>query len=87
MGVPLVVTAVGELPRLLADGVDALVVRPDDPIALAEAVVRVSSDTVLRAQLEEASLARGELFDVARCTETVESIYLDLCGDRPGAPR
>ena len=84
MGVPLVVTAVGELPRLLRYGVDALVVPADDPTALAHAVIRIVSDERLRAELAEASLERGALFDVARCTRTVESIYLELCQDRPG---
>ena len=47
-GVPLVVTAVGELPLLFTDGVDALVVPPDQPEALADAVAALAGDTDLR---------------------------------------
>jgi glycosyltransferase involved in cell wall biosynthesis len=86
VGLPLIVTAVGELPRLLVDDADALVVPPDRPKQLAAAVIRMCSDDELRARLAEASLARGALFDVATCTHAVESIYLDLCRDRPGRP-
>src|SRR6202012_953634 len=63
MGVPLVVSSVGEVPRLFVNDVDALVVPPDDPNALASAIIRVCSDERLRGRLAAASLARGSLFD------------------------
>ncbi len=66
-GVPLVVTSVGELPLLFTNGVDALVVPPDQPEALADAVAAVAADGDLRRRLARGSLARGELFDVTRC--------------------
>ena len=40
MGVPLVVPAVGEIPNLWTDGVDALMVPPERPDALADAITR-----------------------------------------------
>ena len=50
-GVPLVVTSVGELPLLFTDGVDALVVPPDQPEALADAVAALAGDGDLRQRL------------------------------------
>ncbi len=51
LGVPVVATRVGALPEMLSDGADALLVPPEDPEALAEAVARVLSDPILRTQL------------------------------------
>ena len=41
VGAAIVVTAVGEMPRILTSGVDSLVVSPGDPDALAEAIERL----------------------------------------------
>lgn len=46
-GRPVVVTCVGDIPRYLTDGLDAVLVPPDDVIAFAEAVVRVLTDDAL----------------------------------------
>jgi glycosyltransferase involved in cell wall biosynthesis/GT2 family glycosyltransferase len=50
-GRPAVVTRVGAIPELLEDGRSALIVSPDDPNALAGAVVRVLGDPELGAEL------------------------------------
>jgi len=52
-GKPAVVTRVGAIPELLADGRSALIVEPDDPEALADAVVRAITDPELAARLAE----------------------------------
>jgi glycosyltransferase involved in cell wall biosynthesis len=82
-GVPLVVTAVGELPLLFSDGVDALVVPPDRADALADAVAAVAGDADLRKRLAYGSLARGELFDVTRCVREIEDVYDEVRPPRP----
>ncbi len=74
-GVPLVVTSVGELPLLFTNGVDALVVPPDQADALAGAVAELAGDADLRERLAGASLAHGELFDVTRCVREIEAVY------------
>jgi glycogen synthase len=55
MGVarPVVSTARGGTGEFIEDGVNALVIAPDDPQALAAAVTRIASDEALRAQLIE----------------------------------
>jgi glycosyltransferase involved in cell wall biosynthesis len=87
MGVPVVVTAVGEHPRLLVDRTNAMVVPSEDPDALADAVAEVANNADLRARLAAGSLARGVLFDVSRCVRDVETVYRELCRHRSGVTR
>jgi glycosyltransferase involved in cell wall biosynthesis len=83
LGVPLVVTAVGGLPRTFTDGTDALVVRSEDPRALADAVVRLAGDPGLRSHLADGARRRADLFDVARSAAEVEAVY-DEVSPGPG---
>jgi glycosyltransferase involved in cell wall biosynthesis len=87
MGVPLVVTAVGEFPRLLTDHRDALVVAPEEPRALASAVSELVRDPRLRHRLATASSSKSALFDVETCTRRVEAVYAELGGVPVAAPR
>jgi len=79
MGVPAVVTAVGELPFLLHDHVDALVVPPEQPVALADAVAALAAGPDLRARLAAGAGAVAAQFDVTRCVREVEAIYGEVC--------
>ena len=55
---PVVVTAVGDLPHAVTDGVTGLVVAPRDPQALADALGRVVADADLAERLGAAGYAR-----------------------------
>lgn len=57
-GCPVVAANVGGVPEVLADGRDALLVRPEDPDALAGSILRLLEDHELVAQLVEAGRAR-----------------------------
>jgi glycosyltransferase involved in cell wall biosynthesis len=48
VGTPVVVTAVGSLPEIIQDGRTGLVVPPNDPAALAEAISSLLTDEALR---------------------------------------
>ena len=50
-GVPVVATRVGGIPHLLTDGENALLVEPDDPAAMAEAMGQILSDAELSSHL------------------------------------
>jgi glycosyltransferase involved in cell wall biosynthesis len=82
MAVPLVLSAVGDLPQLFADGVDALMVAPEQPEALAGAITTLAGDDELRVLLSRASAARSGLFDVTSSTRTIEAIYDELVAAR-----
>ncbi len=51
MGVPVVASRVSGIPELVVDGVNGLMVEPDDPAALADAITRVLKDAALACDL------------------------------------
>lgn len=75
VGTPSAATRVGGNPEVITDGVDGLLVPPDDPGALAEAILRLA-DPGLYAQISAAALKRSEAFrwdsEVAQTIETLE---------------
>jgi glycosyltransferase involved in cell wall biosynthesis len=56
----IVATAVGGIPEVIQDGVNGLLVPPEDPAAIARAVVRLLRDPELRARLGAAAAAAVE---------------------------
>lgn len=56
-GVPIIATDVGGTPEMLTNGEHALLVRHDDPGAIADALVRLSRDADLRLRLRDAAKA------------------------------
>lgn len=59
-GLPCVTTAVGGIPDVVRDGVDGIVVPPQDPPALAAAIERVLDDSGLAHGLGEAAASTAE---------------------------
>ncbi len=78
VGLPVVATAVGGVAEQMRDEVDALLVPPNDPEALAAAIERVVADPVLRARLAAAAAARAPEFDIARTVAALEDTYARL---------
>jgi glycosyltransferase involved in cell wall biosynthesis len=72
MGVPVISTRVGAVPDVLSDGGTGLLVAPEDPAALAAAIVRLAGDPGLRSRLAAAArqLARERL-TVAQRADTL----------------
>jgi glycosyltransferase involved in cell wall biosynthesis len=75
LGLPIVATAVGGVAETFMDGVDARLVPPHDPAALAKAIIEVAADPDERGRLAAASSARAGEFDARRTEEHIESIY------------
>jgi glycosyltransferase involved in cell wall biosynthesis len=80
VGLPIVATAVGGVPHVLTDGVDGLVVPPDSPADLADAVATLVADRALRERLGRGAKARSVMFDVTEASREIEGIYLDVTG-------
>jgi glycosyltransferase involved in cell wall biosynthesis/predicted N-acetyltransferase YhbS len=78
LGLPIVATNVGGVAEELTNDIDALLVPPGEPAALAEALERVATYPDLRRQLARAAQARSPEFDVARTIEIVEATYCRL---------
>ncbi len=82
MGVPVVSTAVGAVPDILADGRTGLIVPVGDVPALAAAMLRLAADRDLRVRLAEAGgeLARRRLTLARRTATLVEHAEALIAG-------
>jgi glycosyltransferase involved in cell wall biosynthesis len=83
----IVATAVGGVPDVLSDGVEALVVPPGDAAALAAALARLAADSELRERLGAAARERARRLNAEEVTGGLEAIYVELLGGREGGPR
>ncbi len=80
-GVPVVATAVGGTPELITHGTTGLLVPPDRPDALAEALVSLLRDASVAGRLRAAARQHIEArFSAARMIEAHEALY----AERPG---
>jgi glycosyltransferase involved in cell wall biosynthesis len=75
-GAPVVTTAISGIPEIVRDGVNGLLVRPDDPEAVADAVVRLRTDRALaeRISREARATVRHE-FDGERLAGTLQTLF------------
>lgn len=83
MGVPVVATTVSALPELVEDGLSGLLVPPDDPEAMADALERALTDQELRRRLIPAARDKvRQHFDNQRLIQDLAGI---LRSEIPGA--
>jgi len=64
-GLPIVTTRVGELPYLWQDGSEALLVPPDDPVAMADAIQRILCEPAMAQKLSSNGRRKAEQLDWA----------------------
>jgi glycosyltransferase involved in cell wall biosynthesis len=84
-GVPVVATAVGGNPELVADGKTGILVPPRDAAAIAGAVDRLLRDPRMADRLGAAGRRRAEeRFSLNAMVRATESLYVDLVGARAG---
>jgi glycosyltransferase involved in cell wall biosynthesis/peptidoglycan/xylan/chitin deacetylase (PgdA/CDA1 family) len=77
LGVPIVASAVGESPGLFRDGREALLVRPGDAGALADALDRVLGDQELAGRLAGAARGRvAQQADAGGMVDATACVYL-----------
>lgn len=85
-GTPVVATRTGELPELIADGVNGLLVPPGDAPGLAQACAALLRDRDRAGRLAEAARRRaGEAHRLDRMVEGLAELYRDLM--RPAGER
>jgi glycosyltransferase involved in cell wall biosynthesis len=75
LGLPIVATAVGGVPQIFTHEVNALLVPPGDPRALADAMGRLAGDLALRERLGTEAKRRSAMFDIAAASRTVGDVY------------
>ena len=74
-GVPMVATHTGGIPELVRDGVEGLLVPPNDPSALAEALIRILTDEEFCKGAAAASGRRAAQFRMEDHVLQLEAIY------------
>ncbi len=74
-GLPCVVTAVGDNALLARDSLEGLVIPPEDPAALADALRRLVTDDALRARMALSARQRAGAFSQDEMARRIEEIY------------
>ena len=82
VGTPLVATAVGGVPDVVTDGVTGLLVPPDDPAALAQAVLATLADPAAAAARARAGRAAVEPFTARQMLDEQHALYRRLLARR-----
>jgi glycosyltransferase involved in cell wall biosynthesis len=82
-GLPVVGTNVNAVPETVQDGTNGWVVPPGEPLKMAEAIVRLVSDSDLRRRFGECSrLLVEQEFSLARFALSTEQVYFGLLDKR-----
>lgn len=74
-GVPVIATRGGGVPEIVRDGKDGLLVDPGRADEMAEAILRVLGDDILRAELTDSARTRAELFSLVAHIARMEQIF------------
>jgi len=75
-----VCTNVGGIALMVEDGVNGFLRPPDDSASLADALLKVLADPLMRASMGQASFALFERkYHAARMAETMEKVYESVC--------
>ncbi len=77
-GVPVISTAVGGAAEVLGNGETGILVQPDCPDALAEAIMRLLNDADARKRLRDRGLRRVAEFDIGVTAEEYERVYREV---------
>ncbi len=80
-GTPCVVSAVGGLPDVVADGVEGIHVPPGDAAELACALRRLLEDERLRLRLGEAGPVKAARFTLSQVMPRLDEVYLRVLDD------
>jgi glycosyltransferase involved in cell wall biosynthesis len=82
LGRAVVATAVGGIPSVIADSECGRLIAPDDPDALADALVELGQDAGLRRKLGEAGRQRAEAFSTTVADAKLLSLYAALAREK-----
>lgn len=79
-GLPVIATDVGGISEAVSDGETGILVPPDDPEAMGEAMVRLASDRGLREEMGRRAQERAMYFDIDRTVRDTEAVYREVVG-------
>lgn len=84
-GLPVVATAVGGIPEMVASGVNGLLCQPDDITGLIAAVLTLHADAGLRERMGETNRRRAEAFSAPAMTRRYIELYQAILPTLSGA--
>jgi glycosyltransferase involved in cell wall biosynthesis len=84
-GVPVIAAAAGGPAEIVDDGVDGLLAAPGDPVALANAMLRIAESPDLRERLAAAGLVTAGRYTPERTAQQILAIYHRVLGSRRGS--
>ena len=82
LGVPVVAAAVGGIPAVVTDGECGRLVAPEDPGALASALIDLGVDEPLCAKLGAAAVRRAEAFSTGAAGAAMRAVYDELVREK-----
>ena len=78
IGRPVVATRVGGLPDAVEDGGSGVLVNPEDPSALADALLALAADRPWREKMGARALELARRFDSRRAVRRIEAVYEEV---------
>ena len=75
LGLPIVASNVGGIPDIVVDGVNGILVEPEDPEALYRALAAIADDDALREQIRTRNLERARDYGADKMADAYEAIY------------
>jgi glycosyltransferase involved in cell wall biosynthesis len=83
-GLAVVATRVGAAPEMIRDGIDGLLVEPEDRLGLGVALSRVVEDPALRKRIGHAAASTvRDRYGIESVVTAIESTYLEFAGRAP----
>ncbi len=79
LGKPIVASDVGGIPDLIRDGENGLLIPPNDPRALTDALLRLYQNPALAAQLGEQARLDANRYSPTTMAESYLQLYRELC--------
>jgi glycosyltransferase involved in cell wall biosynthesis len=79
-GCPVISTNAGGIPEIISDGVTGLLITPQDPHVLAEAILRLATNPSLREQFRRIGPSRAQDFGVEQHVHQMQALYDDVRG-------
>ena len=82
-GAPVITTRVGNIPEIIEDGENGLLITPDDEAAFVAAVQKLDADPALRARMIAAARATSEAFTIDTTITKALTAMDSVLGGRP----
>ena len=78
-GLPIVASNVGGIPDFVEDGVNGVLVEPENATQLQEGIERLLSDDASLQKMRAANAEKSRLYDVTHMADAYENLYREMC--------